>query len=133
MAGVMAVRGLCATAMSQVDSELRLVADDRAKGIFDRLSWRDAVSIYQTRANQCADKPDALFYQIDGGTVQFQFEAPNDIATKIERPAIAEQRAYLVARVPIATIAASLIHHDRVKLRAILRVTDVLRWASAFC
>jgi hypothetical protein len=96
MAGMMTVRGLCATAMSQVESKLRRVADDRAKGILDRLSWRNAVSVYQIRANQRADEPDALFYQVYGGAVQFQLVAPTDIAAKIEGPAIADQRAYLI-------------------------------------
>jgi hypothetical protein len=49
---------------------------------FDRLSWRNTVSVYQIRANQCADQPDALFYQIYGGAVQFQLVAPTDIAAR---------------------------------------------------
>jgi hypothetical protein len=93
---MMAVRGLCATAMSQVESELRPVTDDSGEGIPDRLSWRNAVSVLQIWANQCADKPDASFYQIYGGAMQFQLVAPADIAAKIEGPAIADQRAYLI-------------------------------------
>jgi hypothetical protein len=98
MTAMMAVRGLCATAMSQVESELRPVADDCARGILDPLNWRNAISVYQIWANQCADEPDALFYQIYGGAVQFQLEATTDIAAKIERPAIADQSAYLIDR-----------------------------------
>jgi hypothetical protein len=63
---------------------------------FDRLSWRNTVSVYQIWANQCADEPDALFYQIYGGAVQFQLVAPTDIAAKIKGPAIAYQSAYLI-------------------------------------
>jgi hypothetical protein len=65
-------------------------------GILDRLSCRNAVSVYQTRTNQSTDEPDALFYQVYGGTVQFQLKAPTDIAAKIEGPAIADQSAYLI-------------------------------------
>lgn len=61
-----------------------------------QLSWRNAVSVHQISANQCADEPDALFYQIYGGTMQFQLVAATDIAAKIEGSAIADQRAYLV-------------------------------------
>ena len=61
-----------------------------------QLSWRNAVSVHQIRANQCADEPDAPFYQIYGGTMQFQLVAATDIAAKIEGSAIADQRAYLV-------------------------------------
>ena len=57
------------------------------------LSWRNAVNVYQIRANQCADKPDAFFYQIYGGTVQFLLVAPTDIAANIEGPAITGQGA----------------------------------------
>ena len=66
---MVAVRGLCATAMSQAESELRPVADDRARGILDGLSCRNAVSVYQIWANQRADEPDALFYQVYGGAM----------------------------------------------------------------
>jgi hypothetical protein len=69
------------------------------------LSWRNAVSVYQIWANQCADEPDAFFNEVDGGTVQLQLVAPTNIATKIEGPAIADQGAYL------ATIAASSLYH----------------------
>ena len=61
-----------------------------------QLSWRNAVSVHQISANQCAEEPDALFYQIYGGTMQFQLVAATDIAAKIEGSAIADQRAYLV-------------------------------------
>ena len=60
------------------------------------LSWRNAVSVYQIRANQCADEPDALLYQIYGGLMQFQLAAATDIAAKIEGSAIADQGAYLI-------------------------------------
>jgi hypothetical protein len=60
------------------------------------LSWRNAVSVYQIRANQRANEPDAFFYQIYGGTVQLQLVAPTDIAAKIKGPAIAYQSAYLI-------------------------------------
>ena len=62
------------------------------------LSWRNAVSVYQISANQCADNPDAFFYQIYGGAVQFQLVAPTDIAAKIEGPAITDQSADLIDR-----------------------------------
>ena len=61
-----------------------------------QLSWRNAVSVHQTRANQCTDEPDALLYQIYGGSMQFQLVAATDIAAKIEGSAIADQGAYLV-------------------------------------
>ncbi len=61
--------------------------------------------------------------------MQFQLVAPPYIAAKIEGPTIADQRAYLLIRVPIATIAASSLY-DRVKLREILRITDVPRWRT---
>ena|GEM_PF-5692562 len=57
-------------------------------GVLDRLSWRNAVGVYETWANQCANEPDTLFYQIYGGTMQFQLVAATDIAAKIEGPAI---------------------------------------------
>jgi hypothetical protein len=60
------------------------------------LRWRNAVSVYQIWANQCADEPDAFFNQVDRGTVQLQLVAPTDIAAKIKGPAIADQGAYLV-------------------------------------
>lgn len=60
------------------------------------LSWRNAVSVHQIRANQCADEPDALLYQIYGGSMQFQLVAATDIAAKIERSAIADQGAHLI-------------------------------------
>ena len=60
-----------------------------------QLSWRNAVSVHQIRANQCADEPDALLYQIYGGSMQFQLVAATDIAAKIEGSAIADQGAYL--------------------------------------
>lgn len=44
MVGMMAVRGLCATALSQGESESRSVADDRAKCILDGLGWCEAVN-----------------------------------------------------------------------------------------
>ncbi len=62
----------------------------------DQLSWRNAVSVHQIRANQCADEPDALLYQIYGGPMQFQLVAATDIAAKIEGAAIADQGAYLI-------------------------------------
>jgi hypothetical protein len=96
MVGMMAVRGLCATAMSQDESELRSVADDRAKGILDRLSWCNPVGVYQTWANQRTAEPDALLYQIYGGAVQFQLVAPTNIAAKIEGSAISYQSANLI-------------------------------------
>ena len=34
-------------------------------------SRRNAVSVYQIRANQRADEPDALFYHVYGGAMQF--------------------------------------------------------------
>ena len=61
-----------------------------------QLSWRNAVSVHQISANQCADEPDALFYQIYGGTMQFQLVAATDIAAKIEGSALADQGAYLI-------------------------------------
>ena len=61
-----------------------------------QLCWRNAVSVHQISANQCADEPDALFYQIYGGTMQFQLVAATDIAAKIEGSAIAHQGAYLI-------------------------------------
>ena len=61
-----------------------------------QLSWRNAVSVHQIRANQCADKPDALLYQIYGRSMQFQLVAATDIAAQIEGPAIAHQSAYLI-------------------------------------
>lgn len=60
------------------------------------LSWRNAVSVHQIRANQCADEPDALLYQIYGGSMQFELVAATDIAAKIEGSAIADQGAYLI-------------------------------------
>ncbi len=60
------------------------------------LSWRNAVSVHQIRANQCADKPDALLYHIYGDSIQFQLVAATDIAAKIEGSAIADQSAYLI-------------------------------------
>jgi hypothetical protein len=60
------------------------------------LSWRNAVSVYQIWANQRADEPYALFYQIYGGAVQFQLIAPTNIAAKIKGPAVADQSAYLI-------------------------------------
>ena len=61
-----------------------------------QLSWRNAVSVYEIWANQCANEPDALFYQIYGGSMQFQLVAAADIAAKIEGSAIADQGAYLI-------------------------------------
>ena len=61
-----------------------------------QLSWRNAVSVHQIRANQCANEPDALFYHIYGGAMQFQLVAATDIAAKIEGSAIADQGAYLI-------------------------------------
>jgi hypothetical protein len=61
-----------------------------------QLSWRNAVSVHQIRANHCADEPDALLYQIYGGSMQFQLVAATDIAAKIEGSAIADQGAYLI-------------------------------------
>jgi len=61
-----------------------------------QLSWRNAVSVHQIRTNQCADEPDALLYQIHGGSMQFQLVAATDIAAKIEGSAIADQGAYLI-------------------------------------
>lgn len=61
-----------------------------------QLSWRNAVSVHQIRANQCADEPDALLYQIYRGSMQFQLVAATDIAAKIEGSAIAHQGAYLI-------------------------------------
>ncbi|WP_435368447.1 hypothetical protein [Sphingomonas faeni] len=61
-----------------------------------QLSWRNAVSVHQIRANQCANEPDALLYQIYGGSMQFQLVAATDIAAKIEGSAIADQGAYLI-------------------------------------
>jgi hypothetical protein len=65
-------------------------------GVLDRLSWRNAVGVYEIWANQCANEPDALFYQIYGGTMQFQLVAATDIAAKIEGSALADQSAYLI-------------------------------------
>ena len=64
--------------------------------MFSQLSWRNAVSVHQIRANQCADEPDALLYQIYGGSMQFQLVAAADIAAKIEGSAIADQGACLI-------------------------------------
>jgi len=61
-----------------------------------QLSWRNAVSVHQIGANQCANEPDALLYQIYGGSMQFQLVAATDIAAKIEGSAIADQGAYLI-------------------------------------
>jgi hypothetical protein len=61
-----------------------------------QLSWRNAVSVHQIRTNQCADEPDALLYQIYGGSMQFQLVAATDIAAKIEGSAVADQGAYLI-------------------------------------
>ena len=61
-----------------------------------QLSWRNAVSVHQISANQCADEPDALFYQIYGGTMQFQLVAATNIAAKKEGSAVADQSAYLI-------------------------------------
>ena len=61
-----------------------------------QLSWRNAVSVRQIRANQCADELDALLYQIYGRSMQFQLVAATDIAAKIEGPAIPDQSAYLI-------------------------------------
>lgn len=61
-----------------------------------QLSWRNAVSVHQIRANQCANEPDALLYQIYGGSMQFQLVAATDIAAQIEGAAIADQSAYLI-------------------------------------
>ncbi len=55
-----------------------------------QLSWRNAVSVDQIRANQCADEPDAPLYQIYGGSMQFQPVAATDIAAKIKGSAIAD-------------------------------------------
>jgi len=61
-----------------------------------QLSWRNAVCVHQIRANDCADEPDALLYQIYGGTMQFQLVAATNIAAKKEGSAVADQSAYLI-------------------------------------
>jgi hypothetical protein len=96
MAGMMPVRDLRATPMSRVESELRPAEVDKTGGVVGLLNWRNAVSVYQIWANQCADEPNAFFNQINGGTAQLQLVAPTNIAAKIEGPAIADQSAYLI-------------------------------------
>jgi hypothetical protein len=71
------------------------------------LSWRNAVSVYQIWADQCADELDAFFNEVDGGTVQLQLVAPTDIAAKIEGPPSRTRMPISLIREPIATIAAS--------------------------
>ncbi|WP_439144549.1 hypothetical protein [Sphingomonas faeni] len=94
MAGMMPVRGLCATPMSQVESELRRVPFDQTNGL--PLSWRNAVGVYQIWANQRADDPNAFLNEIDGSEMQFQLVAPADITSEVEGPAISDQSTYLI-------------------------------------
>ncbi|WP_422663608.1 hypothetical protein [Sphingomonas sp. CFBP9019] len=94
MAGMMPVRGLCATPMSQVESELRRVPFDQTNGL--PLSWRNAVGVYQIWTNQSADDPNAFLNEIDGSAMQFQLVAPTDITSEVEGPAISDQSTHFI-------------------------------------
>jgi len=96
----MPVRVSCATPMNQVESEIRSEGDGQARGILDLLGWRNAISVDQIRANQRADQPYALFYQIDRDAMQFEVVAPTNILTQIEGWAIADLSAHLIDPCP---------------------------------